>query len=62
MIENCMQAYVVEGPVTGDITDVAGFELKQSPDSCTLYATATILPCHAHINLDWEVNFLLWLQ
>ena len=26
MIENCMHTYVVEDPVTGDITDVAGFK------------------------------------
>ena len=43
MIENYMQAYVVEDPVTGDITDVAGFRLEQSMDGYSLFAFITIL-------------------
>ena len=43
VIENYMQAYVVEDPVTGDITDVAGFELKKALDGCILQASVTII-------------------
>ena len=42
MIENYMQAYVVEDPVTGDITDVAGFSLERSLDRI-LFAVSTTL-------------------
>ena len=41
VIENYMQAYVVEDPVTGDITDVAGFKPEQ--DGHILGATVKIL-------------------
>ena len=41
VIENHMQAYVVEDPVTGDITDVAGFKHEQ--DGHGLYAAVKIL-------------------
>ena len=43
MIENYMHTYVVEDPVTSDITDVAGFRLEQSLDGLQLLAIATIL-------------------
>ena len=43
VIENYMHAYVVEDPVTGDITDVAGFKLEQSMDGRNLFAYATML-------------------
>ena len=43
VIENYMHTYVVEDPVTGDITDVAGFRLEQSLDGLNLFAASTIL-------------------
>ena len=43
MIENYMHTYVVEDPVTGDITDVAGFRLEQTLDGPKLFAISTIL-------------------
>ena len=43
VIENYIQAYVVEDPVTGDITDVAGFSLERSLDGHKLCASVTIL-------------------
>ena len=43
MIENCMHTYVVEDPVTGDITDVAGFKPFRSEDGSKFGASATIL-------------------
>ena len=43
VIENYMHTYVVEDPVTGDITDVAGFKLERSIDSHDLNVTSTIL-------------------
>ena len=43
VIENYMQAYVVEDPVTGDITDVAGFTLEQPLDGCYMFSFVTIL-------------------
>ena len=43
VIENSMQAYIVEDPVTGDITDVAGFRLQQSMDGHYIVATVIIL-------------------
>ena len=43
MIKNHMQAYVVEDPVTGDITDVAGFKLERTLDGRQLYAFITII-------------------
>ena len=43
VIENYMQAYVVEDPVTGDITDVAGFKLERGMDGHNLFAYITIL-------------------
>ena len=42
MIENYMHTYVVEDPVTGDITDVAGFSFERSLDRI-LFAISTIL-------------------
>ena len=42
MIENYMQTYVVEDPVTHDITDVVGYKLDKSKDSITV-AFCTIL-------------------
>ena len=43
MIKNYMQAYVVEDPVTGDITDVAGFKLERGKNGRNLYAVVTML-------------------
>ena len=43
VIENYIYTYVVENPVTGDITDVAGFRLEQSMDGHNLFAVSTIL-------------------
>ena len=43
VIENYMQPYVVEDPVTGDITDVAGFKLEQGMDGRNMFAYITIL-------------------
>ena len=43
MIENYMHTYVVEDPVTGDITDMAGFGLEQTLDGLKLFANSTIL-------------------
>ena len=44
VIENYKQAYVVEDPVTGDITDVTGFKLRQPKmDAHYMGAFATIL-------------------
>ena len=43
VIKNYMQAYVVEDPVTGDITDVAGFKLERGMDGHNLFAYITIL-------------------
>ena len=43
VIENYMQAYVVEDPVTGDITDLAGFKLEQGMDGQYMFAYTTIL-------------------
>ena len=43
VIENYMHTYVIEDPVTGDITDVAGFRLEQSLDGLKLFAASTIL-------------------
>ena len=37
-----MQAYVVEDPVTGDITDVAGFRLQQTMDGYNVAAAVTV--------------------
>ena len=43
MIENYMHTYVVEDPVTGEITDVAGFSLEQTMDGLKLFAASKIL-------------------
>ena len=43
LIENYMQAYVVEDPITGKITDVAGFKLERTMDGHNLFAYVTIL-------------------
>ena len=43
VIENYIQAYVVEDPVTGDITNVAGFKLERTLDGHELFAFTTIL-------------------
>ena len=43
VMENFMQAYVVEDPVTGDITDVAGFRLLQNNEPYYMFAFVTIL-------------------
>ena len=43
LIENYMHTYVVKDPVTGNITDVAGFRFEQSMDGLKLYAISTIL-------------------
>ena len=43
MIENYMRTYVVEDPVTGDITDVAGFKLEPSLVGHKLLGVSTIL-------------------
>ena len=43
VIGNYRHTYVVEDPVTGDVTDVAGFSLERSLDGHELYAISTIL-------------------
>ena len=43
VVENYMQAFVVEDPVTGDITDVAGFKLERGMDGRKTFAYITIL-------------------
>ena len=43
MIENYMHTYVVEDPVTGDITDVAGFNLEPILGGHSLTSTVKIL-------------------
>ena len=43
VLENYMQAYVVEDPVTGDVTDVAGFKLERGMDGHNMFAYITIL-------------------
>ena len=43
VIGNFRHTYVVEDPVTGDVTDVAGFSLEQSMNGHELYAISTIL-------------------
>ena len=43
VIKNYVQAYVVEDPVTGDITDVAGFKLERGMDGRNMFAYITIL-------------------
>ena len=43
VVENYMQAFVVEDPVTGDITDVAGFKLERGMDGHKTFAYITIL-------------------
>ena len=43
VIENYMHTYVVEDPVTGDFTDVAGFRLERRLDGLQLLAISTIL-------------------
>ena len=43
VIENYIHTYVVEDPVTGDITDVACFNLEQSLDGYKLGASSTSL-------------------
>ena len=43
VMKNHMQAYVVEDPVTGNITDVAGFKLERSLDGRELFAFITII-------------------
>ena len=43
VIENYMHAYVVEDPVTGDITDVAGFKLERGMNGHNLFAYVTVL-------------------
>ena len=43
VIENYMQAYVVEDPVTGDITDVAAFKFQPVMDTDHIDAFVTVL-------------------
>ena len=43
VMENYMQAFVVEDPVTGDITDVAGFKLERGMLVHNIFAMVTIL-------------------
>ena len=42
-MKNYMRAYVVEDPVTGNITDVIGFKLEKGMDGKKLFAYITIL-------------------
>ena len=43
MIENYRHTYVVEDPVTGDITDVAGFRIERKLDGHELFVFITII-------------------
>lgn len=43
VIKDYMRAYVVEDPVTGEITDVAGFKLERDMLARNLFAYVTIL-------------------
>ena len=43
MIKNFIQAYVVEDPVTGNITDVAGFKFKRVVGHSTLIVLVNVL-------------------